>query len=316
MQNSSRVPLLYRGLFVLALLVLPLVYRYDRELFYLLNCDKNHRASLQFFFLLLTSLADGLWVMMLLCVVQSLSPRNFKALLIALILGNLALHSAKYFIDADRPLKVLGTVQVCVLGMPLTVRSFPSGHAFSAGVVFMFLRPRQSWAKALVLLTLATLAAISRVYVGAHFPKDIVVGFLLAVVAFLIGESLAGKITFRATSLPLRKGLVALMGATTALIYIFAYPEKTAELEFLLTPAAWMVVLYWGIYAITRFLSRSKTNLMPQEAQQLAISHATPAVPRKRARGPAQAAKRKPQRRDDRKKRAPPKTRGKAKFRR
>lgn len=265
MQNlprpRPRPTLFYRGLLLLFLLSLPLVFRYDRELFNLLNCDPKRSApALDFFFLLLTSLADGLWVMMLLSVVQSLTPRSFKALVIALVIGNVVLHTGKYFIDADRPLKVLGTAQTCVLGMPLTVRSFPSGHAFSAALVFMFLRPHKSWLKATALLLLVALAAISRVYVGAHFPKDVAIGFLLGVITFFAAEKIAEKISFRTASLKLRKGLVAFLGAGSALIYIFAYQEKTAELEFLLTPAAWMVFLYWWVYVVTQLLPREKTK--------------------------------------------------------
>ena len=238
----------YRGLLAAALLSLPLVFFYNLELFAWLNCRKD-ATVLNYFFLTLTSLADGLWIMMLATVAQSIAPRNFKAFLIALVLGNVALQSAKYFVDADRPLRFLGESAICFLGQPLTVRSFPSGHAFSAGLLFMFLRPRHSWVGAFALLAISLLAAVSRVYVGAHFPRDIISGFLLGIFSFKLAELLSRKIAFRETSLTLRKGLVAFLGMGAALIYICAYQEKTRELEAFLTPAAWVVVLYWLSYA-------------------------------------------------------------------
>lgn len=246
---SSGLSRFYRGLLAVALLSLPLVFFYNLELFGWLNCRKD-ATVLNYFFLTLTSLADGLWIMMLATVVQSVAPRNFKAFLIALVLGNVFLQSGKYFFDADRPLRLLGESAICLLGQPLTVRSFPSGHAFSVGLLFMFLRPRHSWVGAFALLVVATLAAVSRAYVGVHFPRDIASGFLLAVFSFLGAEILAHKITFRDTSLTLRKALVAVLGLGTALLYIFAYHEKTKELEPLLTPAAWLVVFYWCLYAV------------------------------------------------------------------
>ncbi|MFZ5628224.1 MAG: phosphatase PAP2 family protein [Spirochaetota bacterium] len=246
---SPQLSRLYRGVLAIALLALPVVFIYNIELFAWLNCRKD-ATVLNFFFLTLTSLADGLWIMMLATVVQSFAPRNFKAFLIALVLGNIVLQSTKYFVDADRPLRLLGESAICLLGQPLTVRSFPSGHAFSVGLLFMFLRPRHSWVGAFALLVVATLAAVSRAYVGVHFPRDIASGFLLAVLSFLGAELLSKKITFRETSLTLRKGLVAFLGIGTALLYIFAYHEKTKELEPLLTPAAWLVVLYWCLYAV------------------------------------------------------------------
>ncbi|GAB4430429.1 MAG: hypothetical protein OHK0011_13040 [Turneriella sp.] len=239
----------YRVVLLATVLSLPLVFLYNLELFAWLNCRKD-ATVLNFFFLTLTSLADGLWIMMIATVVQSLAPRNFKAFLIAVVLGNIVLQSTKYFVDADRPLRLLGETSICLLGQPLTVRSFPSGHAFSVGLLFMFLRPRHSWVGALALLVVATLAAVSRAYVGVHFPRDIASGFLLAVFSFLGAERLGQKITFRETSLTLRKGLVASLGIGTAMLYIFAYHEKTKELEPLLTPAAWLVVFYWCLYAV------------------------------------------------------------------
>ncbi len=61
--------------------------------------------------------------------------------------------------------------------------SFPSSHAtniFGAATVFiMGGRPRWVWAPALVI---ASLVALSRVYVGVHYPSDILAGSLLGVV--------------------------------------------------------------------------------------------------------------------------------------
>lgn len=246
---------LYRWALVVSILVLPLVFIYNLELFALLNCRKDS-TMLNYFFLTLTSLADGLWIMMIATLVQSFAPRNFKAFLIALLLGNLILQSTKYLVDATRPLRLLGESAVCVLGQPLTEHSFPSGHAFSAGLLFMFLRPRHSWLGAFALLVISLMAAVSRAYVGVHFPRDIASGFLLAVFSFQLAESLAKKITFRAASPDLRKALVAFLGIGTALLYIFAYQEKTRELEPLLTPAAWLVVFYWCLYAIRLLVVR------------------------------------------------------------
>jgi undecaprenyl-diphosphatase len=252
---SPQLSRLYQGVLAVALLALPFVFVYNLELFAWLNCRKD-ATVLNFFFLTLTSLADGLWIMMLATVTQSIAPRNFKAFLIALVLGNMVLQSTKYFVDADRPLRLLGESAICLLGQPLTVRSFPSGHAFSVGLLFMFLRPRHSLVGAFALLVITLLAAVSRAYVGVHFPRDIASGFLLAVFSFLGAERLSQKISFRETSLSLRKGLVAFLGLGTTLLYIFAYHEKTKELEPFLTPVAWLVVFYWCLYAVRLLVLR------------------------------------------------------------
>lgn len=63
--------------------------------------------------------------------------------------------------------------------------SFPSGHAatsFAAATILSAAAPRLTPAWAL----LATAIAFSRVYVGVHYPLDVVVGAILGVVIALL----------------------------------------------------------------------------------------------------------------------------------
>ena len=82
--------------------------------------------------------------------------------------------------------------------------SMPSGHAmtaFAAAVVLAAVAPRARWA----FFGLAAAIALSRVYLGVHFPSDIIVGAVLgaaigAVAAWLLGRgerALAGWRTRR-----------------------------------------------------------------------------------------------------------------------
>ncbi|WP_078544428.1 phosphatase PAP2 family protein [Litchfieldia alkalitelluris] len=69
---------------------------------------------------------------------------------------------------------------------PLKDHSFPSGHTtavFSVVIPIIMMRP----SLAIILLPLACLVAISRVYLGLHYPSDILVGGLLgSTVAFCV----------------------------------------------------------------------------------------------------------------------------------
>lgn len=82
----------------------------------------------------------------------------------------------------DRPRPVLALYDVRVLYKPLFVHSFPSGHtmtAFAVAFACSAFVPRLRW----VLIPIACLIGISRVYVGAHFPIDVMFGALVG--AFL-----------------------------------------------------------------------------------------------------------------------------------
>ncbi len=91
-----------------------------------------------------------------------------------------------------RPLAVLGSGAVTVLGPDRVVNSFPSGHATFAFLVAAALAPGTPRVVKVALWAFAALAALSRVAVGAHFPADVVAGALLgaltaAVIRLVLG---------------------------------------------------------------------------------------------------------------------------------
>ncbi|HRP70201.1 MAG TPA: phosphatase PAP2 family protein [Turneriella sp.] len=252
----------YRTLLGLLIVAFPLSFIFNTTLFRFLNCDKHGTFFLDTFFLTLTSLADGFWVVLLILFFQSVlknsSTRPLLILIFALILGNALLHSAKYFFDEPRPLRVLGE-SVCVLGQRLTVRSFPSGHSFSVALFFMHLRPKRSFALAFFLFCISFLAILSRAYVGAHFPRDMATGAAVGVLVYLTAEWIYKKINPIPLSPYKAKLSLAFAGIVVSLGYIFLYEEKTTELTFALTPLAYGFVAYW-IFYLTKIIFDYKKN--------------------------------------------------------
>lgn len=72
--------------------------------------------------------------------------------------------------------------------------SFPSGHtssAFSVAVVMFMLMPKKYGVPALIV---ATLIAYSRLYVGVHYPSDVIGGLIIGILASVICVAIYKKI--------------------------------------------------------------------------------------------------------------------------
>lgn len=90
----------------------------------------------------------------------------------------------KPLVVRERPCRTLEGVRLlvdCGSG-----KSFPSSHAvnmFAAAVVFSYGYRRWAWA----FYSIAAVIAVSRVFVGVHYPSDILGG---ALIGFLIGQGM------------------------------------------------------------------------------------------------------------------------------
>lgn len=116
---------------------------------------------------------------------------NFSRLAIEIVLGLLSLwlvvETVKAITDRARPFALLKDVRV--IGWRAIGRSFPSGHtaqAFFMMSLFVHELPLIGWA-AVALYLLAGLVGFTRMYVGAHYPRDVLAGALIGLVwAFFI----------------------------------------------------------------------------------------------------------------------------------
>jgi membrane-associated phospholipid phosphatase len=94
------------------------------------------------------------------------------------LFADLAASGIKLTTDRRRPEETLSGIDVLV-STPSTA-AFPSGHAatsFAAAVVLSLALP----SLAPVFLALAAAVAFSRLYVGVHFPLDVIAGAALGV---------------------------------------------------------------------------------------------------------------------------------------
>jgi undecaprenyl-diphosphatase len=117
--------------------------------------------------------------------------------LAAMLVAGLCVFALKKMIPRPRPLSDFaslieaGTVHIHVLGKQLWYRSFPSGDtqtAFTVATYLSFLLPR--WTP--LFFSLAVGVGLSRIYMGAHFPLDVIAGAVIGA-AFGVGGWWMGK---------------------------------------------------------------------------------------------------------------------------
>lgn len=127
---------------------------------------------------------------------------NLWLLLIGLILvGDLLGNLLKHLIQEFRPCVDLGTA-VRLVSAPFEVgcspkpHGMPSNHALNFFVTASFLGlSLRSWRWSLALGGMAILVALSRVYLGVHYPSQVLAGALL-------GMLLGGTAAWLATQVP------------------------------------------------------------------------------------------------------------------
>jgi len=104
----------------------------------------------------------------------------------AYLLDGLLLGVLKPFLDFPRPPLALPQGSVQIIGAPEYHHSLPSGHSSFAMLVIASLWPilNRKWRVAGVLFVLWV--GISRMSLGAHFPADVIAGFLSSLAVVLL----------------------------------------------------------------------------------------------------------------------------------
>lgn len=122
-------------------------------------------------------------VLLFFCKTRKAGVSSLAAMLLGLIVTNL---TVKPLVARLRPWVVMEHFTVLVTSGDMN--SFPSGHtcaAFAFAAALCAVLP-QKWAKAAALIA-AALMGFSRLYVGVHFPTDVLAGAAIGIVCGVLG---------------------------------------------------------------------------------------------------------------------------------
>ncbi|MGI5524911.1 phosphatase PAP2 family protein [Micromonospora sp. CA-259024] len=122
-------------------------------------------------------------------------PHDRALALVAPVPALLAYAGSEWFktvVDEDRPCRAIGSAIIAGACPPPGDWSFPSNHSTVAGalaVTTLLLSRRLG----LVALPLAALAAFSRVFVGVHYPHDVIAGVLFGALVAVVATPLLAR---------------------------------------------------------------------------------------------------------------------------
>ena len=147
------------------------------------------------FFKFITSLGDAgiIWIAISIALLIPKKTRHIgcmslMALLCSLIINNFII---KNIVARPRPYVTLSDLTI-LIAKPSEF-SFPSGHtasSFAAACVF-FRHLKKKYG--IPLLILAILIALSRIYVGVHYPGDVLAGVISGILLSYLGEFIVKK---------------------------------------------------------------------------------------------------------------------------
>jgi undecaprenyl-diphosphatase len=178
------------------------ILNYNTSLFYFINnsLENNFLNYLMPFLTDFGSLLAWCIICGLLYLFGGINAKKVAILgLLALFISNGVVYLLKPLIAEPRPFLVLGNVHQLVVENE--IYSFPSGHTTSsfAAATVIGLKYNLKFANKefkLIYLTLifASIIGFSRIYIGVHYPLDVVFGALIGVSCALVVLRLEGQI--------------------------------------------------------------------------------------------------------------------------
>ena len=175
-----------------------LLYAWDKAIFYWINSDWQNQVF-DFVMPILTNFSHWkfpVFIILLALFIWGGKKGRWTVILgvVAVGLADLSSHVIlKNIFERVRPCSELPNVNLLLYSNCPTTYSFPSNHAvnsFSAAMMVSYFYKKTG----IFLFLLAILIAISRVYIGAHYPFDTVGGAIWGMLLAVVIVTIANKI--------------------------------------------------------------------------------------------------------------------------
>ena len=155
----------------------------NKELFKLLQ--SYHSEYLDAFFVLFQYLGKGYVVVFILIFLWFYKREYFRQFLVSSIVCAIILILLKYIISAPRPASMLNNVRLLI---PLYRYSFPSGDVAVTSLMLLFFFKKVGYVSRSLLVVYWLLISYGRIYLGVHFPLDIIGGLFVSYISIIIAN--------------------------------------------------------------------------------------------------------------------------------
>lgn len=157
---------------------------FDNFFIKLINQKMNNTYS-NFLFYHITNLGGPISVVLVPTILFIIGDKMRELsieIILSLILSTLIVQILKRIFSRNRPYWILKNLNT--FGIDLSDYSFPSGHSAAAFTIAMTIALNYPGIK-IAILIVASLIAISRIYLGVHYPTDVLAGIIIGIGASL-----------------------------------------------------------------------------------------------------------------------------------